>query len=192
MKYVKMLGLLAVAAAALMAFAGTASATTVTGPNGETTPTIHAVHEGSHVILNNPIAKIECNSTVEGTVASHGAGLTVFGPIGTLNFTNCTNSWHVTVVTSGSLELHYSSPGVGTLTSSGATVTTTRFGIVCNYATGNTHIGAITDSSITGGGATLHINAQIPIHSGSSAFCGSGASGWSGSYVTTQKLFIDA
>ena len=44
MKYVKMLGLLAVAAAALMAFAGTASATTITSNAAapSDTPTIKA------------------------------------------------------------------------------------------------------------------------------------------------------
>ena len=66
MKYVKMLGLLAVAAAALMAFAGTASATTVTSGGVTYTGEIAASAEG-HAVLDNPIAKIECASTVAGT-----------------------------------------------------------------------------------------------------------------------------
>src|SRR6188472_2576566 len=131
MKYVKILGLLAVAAAALMAFAGTASATTLTSPTGTVyTGSIHAASEG-HAILQNPIAKIECASTVEGTVEQHGSGSTVKGNISNLSFTGCTNSWHVTVVTAGSLELHWKAAGEGTVTSSGATVEATRFGVAC-------------------------------------------------------------
>jgi|SRR5690349_12608585 len=190
MKYVKMLGLLAVAAAALMAFAGTASATTVTGPLGEPTPTIHAENENGHVKLANPIANIECASTVEGTVTSHGTGVTASGPIGILTFTGCTNGWHVTVVAPGSLEVHYVSPGIGTLTSSGATVSTTRLGVICNYATANTDVGTVTDSTRVAT-ATLHIIATIPIHAGSSALCGTGAAKWEGAYVSTTKLTLD-
>ena len=194
MKYVKMLGLLAVAAAALMAFAGTASATTVTDESGNGTPTIHAVNENGHVKLANSIAKIECPSTVEGAVTSHGTGVTTVGSITALTFSPCTNSWHVTVVSgaTGSLEIHYVSPGVGTLTSSGTTVDTTRLGVTCTYLTNNTDIGTVTDSSITGGGATLHIEANIPLHSESSGLCGSGSAKWEGNYVTTSKLFIDS
>jgi hypothetical protein len=196
MKHVKILGLLVVAAAALMAFAGTASATTLTSPTGVPyTGAIKSVHEGTHVVLDNPVAKIECNSTVEGSkVESHGAGVTAKGPINSLAFTNCTNSWHVTVVSAGSLEVHGNAGNTGTLTSSGATVTSTRFGIECRYATNNTDIGTITGSSHTKGGhATLHITAAIPFHGGSS-FCGSGATTWTGSYTVTtpSTLYIDA
>jgi hypothetical protein len=191
MKYLKIMGPLALAAAALMVFAGSASATTLRGPNGESTPTFHMVHEGTHVILNNPVAKLECNMTYEASITTHGTGITSGGPMSTLTMTNCTNSWHFTTVAPGRLEVHYVSSGVGTLTWSGTTISSTRFGVICNYATNNTHIGTVTDSSITGGGATVHINAQIPIHSGSSAFCGTGSTKWTGNFVTTQKLFID-
>jgi hypothetical protein len=198
MKYVKVLGLLAVAAAAMMAFAATASATTLTSPTGTVyTGAIHATSEG-HAILQNPIAKIECASTVEGSIEQHGAGKTVKGNISNLSFTGCTNDWHVTVVTAGSLELHYKAAGEGTVTSSGATVEATRFGVNCRYKTENTDVGTFTDSHKTAHEpgkdttATMDIHGLIPFHSGS-FLCGSGATTWEGSYIvnTPDRLYID-
>jgi hypothetical protein len=194
MKYVKILGLLAVAAAALMAFAASASATTVTtetaGGAIDSTPIIHAVNEGGHVSLANTTANIECSSTVEGEVESHGSGVTAGGKISILEFTGCTNGWTVKVEANGSLEVHYTSGSNGTLTSSGATVTAilhTLFGdITCRYSTNNTHIGTLTGGSP----GTLHITGSIPFHSGG-GLCGTGNSQWSGNYVTTLPLFVD-
>jgi hypothetical protein len=192
MKYVKILGLLAVAATAMMAFAASASATTVTGPSGETTPIIHAESEENavkgtkHVLLHNDTANIECESTVEGDVTTHGTGVTAGGPIDILSFFNCTGGWTVDVVTNGSLEIHTTSTaghGKGTLTSTGATVVATGFGISCGYQTNNTHIGTVTG----GNPATLTIEASIPRHSGS-FLCGGGNANWTGAYVTTQTL----
>jgi len=193
MRYVKILGLLAVAAAALMAFAGTASATTITAGGVAYTNTIAASSEG-HVVLDNPIAKIECASAVTGKVENHGPGVTASGKISALSFTGCTNNWHVTVVTPGSLEIHnISGTKDGTLTSSGATVESTRLGVICRYATGNTDIGRVT-ATPTGAPehATLDISAAIPFHSGS-GLCGSGVTTWTGTYkvTTPTNLHID-
>jgi hypothetical protein len=218
MKYVKILGLLAVAAAALMAFAASASATTITGGNNHATATgspytetIKAtVHTGKHAILQNPVAKIECHSIVEGKVESHGPGQTAKGKITKLqwgvhgvtdasgNLTgNCTNGWHVTTVAAGELEVHWKAEHEGTVTSNGATVEATRFGITCRYKTENTDIGTLTDSHKTGSTAspstaTFDIHGQIPFHSGS-GLCGTGTSTWEGSYLieTPDTLFID-
>lgn len=202
MKYVKILGLLAVAAAALMAFAGTASATTVTSPTGTTYGTgskfpIHASSEG-HAVLHNPIAKIECPSTVNGHLSTngvtHAGGTTTAatGPITSLSFEPCTNSWHVTVNVPGSLEVV--SDGIagtydGPVYSEGATVTSTRLGIECRYSTGETtKIGTL----VGGTPAKMVIEASIPFHGGS-GLCGSGATAWTGTYkVTTPgSLFVD-
>jgi hypothetical protein len=185
MKYAKMLGLLAVAAAALMAFAGIASATTVTSNEGET-PTLKASAEG-HAVLDNPIATIECASNVEGAVQSHGAGVDASGAITALSFTGCTNSWHVTVSTNGSLSVNSSNQ----VSSSGATVEATRFGIACRYSTGaGTAVGNLTESSTTGSNATMHIEAAIPFHSGS-FLCGSGATTWTGSYKVNSPSTLN-
>lgn len=203
MKYVKILGLLAVAAAALMAFAGIASATTVTSPTGTTYGTgskfpIHATSEG-HAILHNPIAKIECPSTVTGNLSknpgeTHAGGTTTAatGPITALSFEPCTNSWHVTVDVNGYLEvLSDGKAGTydGTVYSEGTTVKSTRFGIECFYSTGETtKIGTL----IGGTPAKMVIEASIPLHGGS-GLCGSGATVWTGTYkVTTPgSLFVD-
>jgi hypothetical protein len=195
MKYVKILGLLAVAAAALMAFAGTASADQVSTTTGgaAATPTIHAVSEGGHVSLANSNANIECASTVEGTVTSHGAGKPVVGSIEAKNltFTGCTNGWTVTTNAGGTLSVTSTGGHNGTVTSNGATVTAvlhTIFGdITCRYSTSNTHIGTVTG----GNPATLKITGSIPFHSGG-GLCGSGSSQWTGNYVTTSALYVAA
>lgn len=201
MKYIKILGLLGVAAAAMMAFASSASATTVTGPTFDTlgnhtsqsqveTPTIHAVNHGGHVRLHNSIANIECQSTVTGDVTTHGSGITAAGHIDELLFFNCTNDWVVHVTNPGELIVHYTSGSDGTLTSTGATVVATRFGISCGYRTENTHIGTVTGEKGPNGEATLDIGAVIPRHSGS-FLCGGSSAQWTGSYTTTHTLKVD-
>jgi hypothetical protein len=194
MKYVKMLGLLAVAAAALMAFAGSASATTVTSPEGTLyTGKITAVSHNGHVRLVGPLGiDVQCASHVEGTVESHGAGVTAKGSIGNLSFTACTNGYTVTVLSKGSLEVHkVTGTNTGTLTSTGTEVTVhTPLGFSCIYKTNSTHIGTLTDSKATGGHATLDINAVSIPRTGDSSLCGATGQ-WSGSYtVTTPSTLI--
>ena len=201
MKYVKILGLLAVAAAALMAFAGSAFATTITAPTGTAyTGAITATSEGT-AKLKNPIATIECHSQVKGEKLTHGNGVTAEGAItsllwgkeGTLNG-KCHNSWEVGTVNPGTLQIHYLEKNVGTLTSSGAKVLATRFGIKCVYETNNTDIGKFTDSHKTGATATLHIEATIPINEAeSSGLCFGIPAEWSGSYKveTPDAIYID-
>ena len=189
MKHGKMLGLLAVAAAAFLAFAATASAT-LTSPTGTVLNKgahIHAVSEG-HVALDPAsLPTIECESTVTGEVAANGG---TSGPIISLIFAPCTNEWHVTTATGGELEIV--GDGIagtynGTVYSKGATVEATRFGVNCRYATAaTTKIGSFTGGSP----GTMHIEANIPFHSGS-FLCGSGATEWRGDYVTTASLYVD-
>jgi len=180
------IGLVLVAASVFWMVVATASGTTITSSEGST-PTIVAEAEG-HVVLDNPIAKIECASEIEATVETHGAGVTAKGEVEFLDFTGCTNSWHVTVVSAGSLEIHGTGSGDGTVTSSGATLESTRFGVSCRYSTSSTGIGTLTD----GVHATLDISAAIPFHSGS-ALCGSGATTWTGSYEvwTPTNVSVD-
>jgi hypothetical protein len=189
MKYVKMLGLLAVVASSLMAFAGIASADEATSPKGSTySGSISAQSEG-HVVLDNPIAKIECPSTVSGDIESlDKAGENVFGEFNSLTFNNCTDSWHVTVAFAGNFSVNATGGFDGEASSSGATVEATRFGITCRYSTSGTKIGTLTGGSP----ATLHINAKIPFHSGS-VFCGTGSTAWTGNYEVTSptSLYID-
>ena len=191
MKYVKMLGLLAMAATALMAFAATASADDVTFPTG-TVYTGHLEGESEgHAVLHNPIAKIECESFVTGNVESHNPGEKVSGNITELTFFPCTNNWHVTVVSAGVLSVEWQAGGAGSngdVYSDKATVEATRFGITCRYATATETVGVATG----GTPATMHIDADIDFHSGS-PLCGSKPTEWTGSYEVTNptSLFVD-
>jgi len=191
MKYLKMLGLAAVAACALMAFvgAGSASATTLTCSGLTTCPTgtvLHAVSEG-HATLHPIIGDIQCNSTVQGKITSTGSSTTTtVGGIETLTFTGCTNGATVHTLKAGNLELHVTGTDVGTVTSTGAEVTVEAFGFHCIFSTNATDIGTFTGSNKTGKAATLDIVATIPRTGGrSGAFCGSTAQ-WTGSYEITK------
>jgi len=211
MKYLKMLGLAAVAACALLAVVGVgaASATTLTcaekTPDGthhelklcSNTQILHAVSVGK-AVLDAPFGNIECNSTTHGTITNPGsASTTASGPIpkGGLIFNEC-GSDTVTVLKEGSLEIHTDVEGVtdfnGTVTSIGAEVTIVHLGFHCIFGTGaGTDIGTLTGSTTTGKTATMHIKATIPRTGGSSgAFCGSSAP-WTGTYDITTPDTLD-
>jgi hypothetical protein len=211
MKYLKMLGLAAIAAGALMAFvgAGTASATelTCTNPPGTKVmcpePThIHAeVHPGTKVVLDPPFGSIECSASTVTFYASTGSSTTTptsvnskgeSGELETLTFGSCNAT--VTVVKSGRLEIHTTEAlpnHNGILTSTGAKVTVEFIGTHCIFETNNTTIGHVTGSSTTGGMPTLDISATIPRVGGrSGAFCGEKAS-WTGGYTITTPEWLD-
>jgi hypothetical protein len=191
MKYVKILGLAAMALAALMAMAGTASATTLTSPKGSTyTSNIVATSEGNVTLTSvfGGFGAVTCShSEVIGKVEKHGTGVTVSGKISSLTFTGCTGG-EVTspVATPGSLEIHnISGSPNGLLTSSGAEIIIhkTAFG-TCTFKTGTgTSLGTLTGSTTTGGNATLDISAVIP------SACGNGT--WEGSYKVLSPAFLD-
>jgi hypothetical protein len=190
MKYIRMLGLLAVAAAALMAFTGSAFGATATSPTGTTyTGTINAVSVGATSIHGNGTFTCQ-ESTIEGKIESHGA-VNVGGKISKLTFSKCGTD-HFTVLSAGKLSVD----SAGTLFSTGAQITITLTAsplghLSCGYSTNNTHIGKLTDSHETGGHATLDIEAStMPrFHS---FFCGSFGE-WTGKYTVTtpSRLYID-
>lgn len=184
MKYLKMFGLAALAAALMAFFAvGTASAATLEGEgsvmkNGDT---ISA--ESSHVVLHPPFGSITCaKSTVSGEItdAHH-----VTGKITTLSFSSCNAT--VTVLKPGTLTIGSG----GLLTGSGQEVTVNYIGTHCIFSTNGTELGTVTNSSSTGGHAVLDIKATIPRTAGSSgAFCGSTAQ-WTGSYTVTKPAKLN-
>lgn len=198
MKHLKLFGLLAVAAAALLAFAASATATTVTDSAGGTTPTFHWLSEdspstsGVHMLTHNEVADIECNSTAEGKIESHGSGVTAKGNLSALSFSSCTGGWAVTVLNKGSLEFHTTSTsghGTATLTWNGAKLRWCFFGcnfVECVYETNNTDIGTVTG----GNPATLHLSAAIPFVEGD-PICGEEQTFWTGAYTTTGTLKFD-
>ncbi|HEU4462408.1 MAG TPA: hypothetical protein VFR75_07440 [Solirubrobacterales bacterium] len=188
MRTIKLLVLLG-ATATMLAFASSASATTLTGPNGEVTPTLHFQSEGH--VKTASFAAVECTSTFEYTVTSHGPGFPVGGSVNNLTFSPCTNSWHATVVTPGTMTIHYKAAGEGTVTSNGMTVTKTRLGVVCNYATNNTVIGTITDKTVAANKlGTIDISAEVPIEPTSSGLCGTGNTKWTGFYASTTAITL--
>jgi hypothetical protein len=201
MKIIKMFGLAAIAAAALMAVVGvgSASATRLTAPDGTFAPAgtliTAEVEVGTSVILHPPFGDIICEkSHVEGKTSNAGSTTeTVKGTISTLSFTSCNAT--VTVLKPGSLEIHWISGNDGTVTSSGTEVTVEFFGTHCIFATSNTDIGTLTGATTTKTEhATFDISATIPRTGGrSGAFCGSTAK-WTGNYtITTPKnLNVDA
>ncbi len=203
MKHLKMLGLAAIAAGALMAFvgAGTASATELICKNGSGVEEMCAaptsisaeVQPGTKVVLDPPFGAIECSkSAVSGSASTGGATSTPNGSNSTLTFESCNAT--VTVLKKGSLEVHTQGATAndnGLLTSTGTEVTVEFIGTHCIFATSNTNIGTLTGSDTTKGKATLDISATIPRTGGrSGAFCGSTAA-WTGAYTVTAPAFLD-
>ncbi|HET8566341.1 MAG TPA: hypothetical protein VFL77_07690 [Solirubrobacterales bacterium] len=200
MRYIKTLGLAAMALAAMMALAGTASATILTSPAGTTyTSTVKAVNSGKVTLTSafGGFGAVECEeSVVEGKVEGHGSTVTVTGEIATLTFAKCTGGTPRSPVgvaansgKRGSLEVHTelsTANGNGTVTSKGAEVIidNTLFG-TCTFTTSasGTDIGQLTGSD-TG-------NAHFDIHGSIASPCGTGT--WEGNYtiVTPSTLTVD-
>lgn len=215
MKHAKILGLMAVAAAALMAFAASASATILTSPTGTTyTGIVTAVNEGN-VSLDGSFVTVTCASAhLEFKVEQHGAGLTVKGNNSTHTFGGC--NFPVTMNNPGSFEIHAVSevadsphnrivtcntPGLikctGTVTSTGTKMTIATSVGNCVFTTNATDIGTLTPTNDTGGHATIDIGApngttgKLPRTEGN-FLCGSSGQ-LTGSYTVTtpSTLWID-
>ncbi len=167
MKYIK---LIALAAMALMAFAGTASATKLY--NGAT-----AVPLGTEIsasLATGTSAKLTTTegttlntctgSTISGkTTTTGGAAETVKGTVAAANLTwsGCAFS-PVTTDEGGELEIHHIAGTTnGTLTAKGFKVTVATFlGTTCTYTAGaGTHMGTLTGVSV--GNAVMDVNAIV-------------------------------
>jgi len=184
MKYVKMLGLVAVAAMALLAFAGPASATVLknAGVNMKVGDALSASVETSALLKTGGGTTIATctGGTVAGKITDAGsATTTVKGSINTggLTWSGCTTT--VDTLAEGTLELHYTSGNNGTVTSSGAQVTIQFLGVSCIFKTNNTDIGTFTG----GNPGTFDINGTIP-QSGGGFLCPENGI-WSGAYKAT-------
>ena len=190
MRYLKMLALASLTAAAVLGASGTASATTLTSPAGTTLEkgaVIKAQSEG-HTVLDSPIGKIECSVSGEGELTDAGSATeTTEGEVFFGTFT-CTSA-SVTVVNTGIARLHSLGNGKGHLVGTGTMVTVETFGLHCIYSTNNTSLGTVTG----GTPATLQISATIPRTGGKSgAFCGSSAPYTGKTKVTSPgTLLID-
>jgi hypothetical protein len=182
MKYLKMLGLAAVAAMAMAAFtAGTASATTLE-VNGSTTNASvlikASLKAGTSSVLRDTfgVSQNTCRiSAIEGDTNSPFTGATVTGQVDFLTFSDCDQI--VTVHSRGTLHItHIAGTTNGTVSSSGAQITATGpFGYM-NCVTGaGTHLGTLTGKA--SGHAELAINATLN--------CGISAK-WTATYTVTS------
>jgi hypothetical protein len=191
MRYMKFLRSLAVAIAATVALGGSASADylSTTTDGVAATPVIHALNENGHLALHNPEMQLECASTFDGTVQTHGVGQIISVQLSSMSFTGCTGGWTIAVNSPGWLSAIHTTEHSGKVTSSGLTATATLnlvfFHITCRYATSSTNLGTLTG----GTPATLDIEGKLPFHSGSAA-CGEEPSQWTGDYVLTGALYI--
>lgn len=193
MKHLKMLCLAAIAMAATMAFASPALATIPTSPAGTVyTGTLAGTSEG-HVIWHTSFTKTECNGSMEGKIEVHGAGVTGKGQMTSWSYTNCTGNITIFSLKTGTVEIHATGKGQGTITSSGTEGKAIfhAFGVECIYSTNNTDLGVVTDSSLTGGKATIDMSATIP-RTGGSPFCGTTATLTGTAIVNTPStIYID-
>jgi hypothetical protein len=188
MKYLKMLGLAAIAAMGLMAFvgAGTASATTLFTNSNNTSPypagtTIHATLEpGTSAILESGSTIIATctSSTVHGDTTNE-TGTWIDGPITSLKFEECSQTTHV--LATGSLEIMDTGGNTGEVWGKGNSVTLGVFGTSCTYGTGE----GVKLGTITGGQEpTLKIDATIPRTAGGFLCPSTGT--WTASYLVTS------
>jgi hypothetical protein len=202
MKYVKMLGLVAAAAMALMAFgAGTASATTLTSPTGTVYKgEIVGSVEGTVTLKDEGLTVTCTTGVVRAALNAQSDAATVTAQVLTLTFgtprvvggneeeSQCENgNAKINVLKTGTLEIH-SIAGTenGILTSSGAEVTVEKFGVHCIYSTNNTDLGTLTGGKT----ATMDINAKLN-RVPTSFLCVEHAT-WEGSYLVTtpDELYV--
>jgi hypothetical protein len=190
MKFTKILGLVAMAALALMAFASTASATTIELKGVKQTGAVKisaSLKSGTSAVLKDTSGTFAntCNaSTVVGEDTTSKTGTKVSGPISSLTFgPTCTHE-KVVVHKAGSLEADWIKGTTNaTMYSTGAEVTVPAtipfIGLTTvTCITNETDIGTAT--GVASGQATIHINAVLN--------CGSllPSAKWEGTYVVTS------
>lgn len=185
MKHVKMLGLLVMAAASLMAFASSASAATLTSPAGTeyTGEITSSLEKGSSALLKAGIEDTCTSSTTAGTVTTN-TSTEASGALSSLTFGGCTQD--TVVKNAGSLKIN----SAGEVFTSGSrvevTVTSIFGNITCFY-------GAETGSSVKigtfVGGTPAKLNVSttsLQRLSGSNTSLCAEKGTWTGTYVVTS------
>ena len=186
MKFTKILGVVVAAALALMAFASSASATTLS-INGSATTAVQTIEaslkSGTSALLTDTsgfFANTCTTSTVKGKDSTRTTGTSVEGPIETLSWgttaTPCTEG-NPTVDAKGTLSVEWTSNTNGTVKSKNAKVTVpSPFGLLtCTTPAEGTDLGTLT--GVEEGNATMDINAVLS--------CGITAK-WTGTYTVTS------
>jgi hypothetical protein len=216
MKHVKILGLMAVAALAVMAFVGVSSAsakacsTTGSGAacgaghgNELTTETLAAASTGTRQVkLTSGFITVECDSSLSGKEEHEGKGT-----LTSLTFTNCVSS--LGACTSAKANASTTNPykvsttgtgeGNGTMTVTGSiTGEFTCAGITCKYtageaggANGSIVVAGSTDPETKNERAAKATASSIVLNKeeGSSGFC-SGTAIWEGPYQVSNPATL--
>jgi len=186
MKYIKILSLMAVAAAALMAFAGTASATIIEESNGtQLLKGTQIESTGTNAVLKAGFSTVECShSEVDGKTSNNGgAGETVEGNINNLSFSGCNMT--VTVLKKGKLIVHHTSGSNGTVTSEGAEVTVNNHSVSCTYGTTSaTNIGNLA------GGSPAKLTASASLTRVAGGFLCANPATWTATYTVTTPTSL--
>lgn len=194
MKRLKILSLTSLGVAALLVFAATASASTITSEGSLYTGTIEATATSSEEAPLT-LGGVECeSSTIKSKVEAHGTGVTAKAGISQLTFEKCTGEWTLTVKSLGALQFHKTSffPELAFVTVSGLTINTlNHFGTSCNYVPNENILGVLLQSVSTKSTARLTVSAGLELESGDME-C-SEEIGWSGKYIvnTPDSLDVD-
>jgi len=187
MKHVKMLGLLVMAAASLMAFASSASAapvlTSASAPGSDYTGTIHATlevnekGESTSALLKAGITTTCTESTVDGTVSVNNTSHAE-GAISSLTFNKCGTS-DVKTITPGSLTIN--DAGEVFAINNNVEIKETSLGVTCFYggaASPGTKLGTLS-------GTKLAVSTtKLQRKTGSNFFCAAEGT-WTANYVVT-------
>ncbi|HET9593403.1 MAG TPA: hypothetical protein VFP17_10855 [Solirubrobacterales bacterium] len=183
MKHLKILGLLVMTAASLMAFAGSSSAapvlTTSAGGTDYTGEIQATLEKGTSSTFKAGIEDTCTESTTNGTANTNNTTHIVWTTV-TFIFGGC--SQHTLVITSGSVTIDDS--GQVFFSSTRIRIIITSLGITCYYGaeTGSVKIGTFTG----GTPAKLDVNTTtLQRESGSNTFFCASAGTWTGSYVVT-------
>jgi hypothetical protein len=196
MKYLKILGLAAVAAMALTAIlgAGTASASNIkvfgaAGNLGVGTEIEATLEAGNSAFLEDAfgLTAVTCTgSTVKGKIERVTPTGQPKGKISSLTFTPCGHT--VDVEASGELEVrNIAGTTNGTVFSSGAKVkvfnTLLNQNCIANTGAAGTDIGTLTGAASAVKNATMDINGLIPLEG-----CSASNARWTGKYEVTKPV----
>lgn len=206
MKLIKMLGLAAMAAAALIAFVGASSASadvlctvnnTPECPAGKTITSIHAtLKAGTSALLETTAGEklVTCTeSTVSGTIEKQGEGVEPEGPISSLTWGNCSATTdtvkpgrlkvetRISIDPKTGLEVH-----TNTVTVSGSEVTVSIFGASCTYGAGANPI-SIGDLTV-GEPAIIDVNTTVNKTAG--GFLCPSTNKWTATYQITNHTGV--
>lgn len=202
MKYLKMMGLAAVAAMALTAFAGAGSASATAlcsaneeecaSPFGSGTAIEASLKTGTKAVLKTDLATVECNKSTTTGKTTSGAGASVTGVVESLSFTECKTTGG-TNCTATAVSLPYSGSitatggGNGSLAvtkgsgggNPGATVTC--LGVIeCTFRTSSAAL------SVTGGSPAVAKAAGIELAERAGLLCPSKEAKWTAEYSVSK------